>query len=275
MIIGAWVGFVYAYLGGDSIYSIVNPDGRENKLYLTTFTNSKFANVIRPAGIFDEPGAFSFVICLIAAIRTLINKDTKVTWFMLITGLITFSLAHLVYIIFHFASEKLTIKKVAYLIPLLIVIMTVYKLSPLEEVVNITYVERLTVVDGELVGDNRSERTLTLAGYMSQDIPSIMWGINDVCINIMEMCVQRYGYVGATVLTPIFRYGILVSLPYYMLIAFLLYRGIGNRKKYFLIGIALLLMQRPYLFASGYAMLMLIPFYIEYNNENIDNNSLL
>jgi hypothetical protein len=104
MLIGAYLGFVYALAGGAPIFSIKNPDNRTSWLYLTTFTNARIGRIIRPSGFFDEPGALSFFICITAMLRNINKRNSKITLLLLFTGFITLSLAHLVYVIFHLLS---------------------------------------------------------------------------------------------------------------------------------------------------------------------------
>lgn len=77
------------------IYTLTNPDGRENSLYYFTFTKSALPFAIRPSFIFDELGTFFFVVCMGAVLRDLLGKSKAITGLMLLSGLITFSLAHL------------------------------------------------------------------------------------------------------------------------------------------------------------------------------------
>lgn len=92
LLIGCVIGFVYVLLGGEAIFQFANEDGRLNGLFLTTLSTSKVLRIIRPAGIFDEPGTLSFVICMIAALRHGLRMEKRTTWIMLSLGLITFSI---------------------------------------------------------------------------------------------------------------------------------------------------------------------------------------
>lgn len=99
LVIGGFLGLIYTLSGGQEIFSIANEDTRLNGFYLTTFSNSYVRGTIRPSGIYDEPGALSFVICFVAAIRKLWGCDDKLTWAILILGFFTMSLAHFIFFI--------------------------------------------------------------------------------------------------------------------------------------------------------------------------------
>ena len=105
MLAGAIVGVIYAYYGGESILDFGGLYGHSFKIYLTTLTPMYDANFIRPSSILSEPGALSFFICLVAALRNKVGAKKKTTWILLGLGFITISIAHLIYTIFHFLQE--------------------------------------------------------------------------------------------------------------------------------------------------------------------------
>ena len=99
LLIGAIIGFVLALNGVQPLFEIANSDGKPNYFFYTTFSTIRWGNVIRPSSFFDEPGAFSFMICAVSALRHLRGRDSRITWLMLGMGFITLSLAHLVYVL--------------------------------------------------------------------------------------------------------------------------------------------------------------------------------
>ena len=110
--VGALLSFFYALLGGAPLWGFPNPDGRENYLYLLSLTNSVWGGFIRPSAIYDEPGAFSFFICSVVTLRVLLGFDKKLTWFLALSGLITFSLAHIIFFVFFALSQKVRLKHI-------------------------------------------------------------------------------------------------------------------------------------------------------------------
>ena len=97
LLIGSVIGFSYSLTGGKSSFSINNPDGRLNYFFLTTFSNTISSNLIRPSGIFDEPGALSFVVCLTVAFREMLKMPRLMSCIMLLLGGVTTSLAHIIF----------------------------------------------------------------------------------------------------------------------------------------------------------------------------------
>ena len=77
ILVMAIISFIYTLLGGEPIFSITNPDGRENHFLLTSFSNSFWSGFSRPSGIFDEPGTLSFFVCSVCALRQLFSLEEK------------------------------------------------------------------------------------------------------------------------------------------------------------------------------------------------------
>ena len=112
LLIGAIIGFALALNGAQPLFDIANSDGRPNYFYYTTFSNMRWGNVIRSSGLYDEPGAFSYMICAVSALRHLRGRDARVTWLMLGMGFVTLSLAHLVYVLLHALAERSSFRNV-------------------------------------------------------------------------------------------------------------------------------------------------------------------
>jgi len=95
------VGLAYSLLGGEAMLAISNHDGRDNFLFLTTFSNAQLGGIIRPSFIYDEPGALSFVLIFTAVIRELSGRPKINTLYLLVMGMVTFSLTHLIILVIY------------------------------------------------------------------------------------------------------------------------------------------------------------------------------
>ncbi|MEL4271900.1 hypothetical protein [Shewanella xiamenensis] len=253
----AVVGFCYAFIGGEPLLEIENPDKRSAFLYLSTMTNFNVGLFIRPSGIFDEPGALSFFICFTCALRTLFNLPKKQTWFLLIAGLITFSVAHVIYLIFHYLSEKFNPKSLFMSVVAVSAIFAIPFLNDdIYEVVDSAFFQRFVIEDGNLKGDNRSELFSNAASLINTE--TFLWGIDSACILDVDLCNSKYPMFGENVLSPLALTGFVVSLPYYLALFMLLCYGSLRKENLFLIGVALLLFQRPYLMSYGYSLLIVL-----------------
>ena len=259
LLIGGLIGFVYAFVGGDALISFPNEDGRLNGLFLTTLSNSQVIRIIRPAGIFDEPGTFSFVISMTAALRHSLRMDKRQTWTLLSMGLITFSLAHVAYMLIHLAAELTTSSARARAFAYAVVILTaasaaVAFIPSVNAIANDALFQRFVISDGNLAGDNRSA---LLRSAMNQlDWRVFWWGLDSSCITDPTVCATRgYPQFGENPLAPLVLYGLFNAWLYYALELSLLAMFVWRRNPV-AVGVFLVLLQRPNVMAFGYAVLI-------------------
>jgi len=259
VLIGCWIGFVYVFLGGEAIVSFPNEDGRMNGWYLTTLSNSKVLRVIRPCGIFDEPGTLSFVTCMIAALRHTLKMDRRRTWMLLGLGLITLSVAHLFYAALHLAAElkKSTGKALKYVVLIGgLASVAVLFIPAVLEILSNNLFQRFVLQDGQFAGDNRSQLLLVALNYLDGRV--FLWGLDVDCVTNAAACISK-GYLqfGENPLAPLVLYGIFLSWPYYVLQGLLLAVFVV-RLNFIALAIFALLLQRPSMMAFGYALLVAI-----------------
>lgn len=260
ILVGAIVGFIYRFLGGEALLEIKNPDGRVASLFLSTMTNWYVGSIIRPSGIFDEPGALSFITCAVCSLRTMCKLDKRTTWIMLAMGLITLSVAHVIYCVLFFLSSKIRLRGLLYALPvglcILISAISFGEKNELYDGLDSVFLSRFEVVDGKISGDNRSD-LLTNAYNIVNDY-GWLWGGAASCVYNSDTCNDIFPPFGENILSPAALTGIIVSAPYYMLLIYLLRVSVRNRQSLHLLGFMLLLTQRPYLFSFGYSMLIVL-----------------
>lgn len=256
--IGAIIGMFYALGGGQPIFS--QPfNNREGYLYLTTFTSAVIGNYIRPAGIFDEPGTLSYAICLVAAVRHFLGLGKRTTWFLLISGFSTMSLAHLAYALCHLLEDIKGGRRFRVLIAISFVVIVLYwvgsEFSYFNEMVKDVFLSRLEVDEGKLAGDSRSELIKNAIDYL--DLDSFLFGLDISCMLHEDICSIKYARYGENPLSLVLEYGIFLSWPYYAIQTLLLYVSI-KKKSFVGFGIFLILLQRPNTMAYGTALLVII-----------------
>lgn len=255
MTLFAIVGFIYAASGGEAIFSIINEDGRDNGFYLATFSNTYLLGFIRPSGIYDEPGALSFILCAIALIRDSLGMNRKRTVTLLALGLITSSVAHLIFLIIFLAGSgiRLQIKFLIYALFLVaaILVFDTSLLTVFEELSS-----RFIIVDGAIAGDNRSDLILNALYYFNPS--SAVFGLDSNCILNTAACeAMNYYKYGENPLTPMIHYGLLLAFSYYFaLMLFVLYAV--RTRSFAAFGFMLLLLQRPYVLSFGYSLLIVV-----------------
>jgi hypothetical protein len=262
------VGFFYAFTGGEPILEILNHDGRQNYLYLTTFSNSQTIFLIRPSFIYDEPGALSFILCSIVFLRELLSKGKKVTLFILFGGLITLSLAHIIIcVLFIITSRK-------YGVVFFSVVLfsgAVFVTSQMDEF-SFLY-NRFNVSDGKFAGDNRSHQYSNFFKVVGNDSSIYLYG-NVSCFDKgVNYCAETHGDISSSLVTPIYKAGG-VAFLYQLLVNFASIFFLFSKKGrgFPLIGMMLLLAQRPFYFDPGYSLIIVlvvfIPLIVNYSRGN-------
>ena len=267
LLIGGFIGLFYTFiLGGDAIFSFSNEDTRSNGLYLTTFSNWYVRGVIRPSGIYDEPGALSLIVCLIAAIREKINAPRRTTTLILVMGLITLSVAHVIFLILFLLeiSKKSIVSSGFKLTVAFSLLFVVIYNSPFRDVFDEFLFSRFEVVDGRLIGDNRSALIENSINYL-RNIEVLAFGLDSDCIANAEACRQKgYDQFGDNPLGPLVLGGITQFFPYYAVVVCFIGISIIKRSP-IVFGSALLLLSRNEVMSFSYSMLIMIYVILVFN----------
>ena len=255
------IGTLYHAVGGTPIFSLVNPDGRPNNFYLTTFSNAE-TFFIRPSAIYDEPGAFSFFICFLVVIRSILNLDDKKTIILLFGGLITQSITHLgftlIWLTWYLIAKKnnlLGFKNITTMILIIVLGFTVYKTNIMDWAIE----RGLDFQENSWKNPRQRAYDETLIAINS-DYNKVIFGFDSECAKRTESCFLY----GENPLTPLSYGGLLASWPYYAFLLFSVFSLFFSRNGMLYIGIAFLLLQRPYLlefpYSSLFALLLIITF---------------
>lgn len=245
---------LYAIWPMAPIYTVINPDGRESGLYYFAYTNFALPSVIRPAFIFDEPGTFSFIICMSAIFRDILGKSKFKTALILLSGLITFSLTQfIIVILFLLLNRKFRYIKI--LTILLILLSFIIYLVPMANDFFDFFVSRL-VYDTEtgIGGDNRSNQVSFFFEILDNNL--FFFGMPE-CFDGLNMC-SDIPDLGSNPFTPISAFGFLIAWPFYLMLSLLLIISLRKKFQFSALAIILLLLQRPFLFSFGYSVLILL-----------------
>jgi hypothetical protein len=248
IILGAYIGVIYAFLGGRPIFNFPNGDGRINSIYLTTGTNFHIGKFIRPSGIYDEPGALSFFICSVCLLRVFFSKNDDFTFLILIFGIITSSLTHLlilicfsIYYLFRYRKKRSTLIYVLiFFIAGLIVIAAFYELF------DTLLFDRLRYNPSQkrISGDTRSH--LFLNALKLLDARSFFWGLDKTVYVDENLFHLRFPLIGNNPLTPLIKYGFFSQWYYYFALFIIFFAGLLQRKYFFIyLSICFLFLQRP------------------------------
>jgi hypothetical protein len=242
-------------------YHIDLPDGRNVPFWGLTVINYGFAPNpdwadARPAFLFDEPGQFahivflSFLYAFVSSKYKLTIKDRNSVFAMLlvISGLITLSLAfYLLFLMFFIVVGMRKGSRVA-MFTLLISLGIVYLYVSDVEIIE-RFTNRLSVNDGELVGDNRSvEMERAVSAFLSSPLTGVGW----------SYAKDNLEHFGASALAPLGYSGLLgvaLVMPFAIRLLWLV-RGGGRVGTSIALLIALSFAQRPYFYFVIYILLM-------------------
>jgi hypothetical protein len=276
LVVFAWVSLAYAFRGGGPTFEISGYPGQPVSLYLTSMALSIHGqadgNLIRPSGIFDEPGALAFFVSACAAVRLLLRMPTAKTWWLLFAGVVTTSLALLIFIVVVAGTaftgrQRLRIRMSSLLIgagvSVAVVAVAARSFSEEIKIVSSVLTDRLQAGDdGRLVqGDSRTAQFLD---GLRQITPKVaLFGTDGSCFADLEKCYSLDIQGGGSPLHPMLMRGLLSQSPYYIILAVFLFRSLLGPDRLVHLGVALMFMQRPYIMTMGYSawalMVLLLP----------------
>jgi hypothetical protein len=265
MLVGAVAGFLLAQAGAAAIAEIINRDGRSNLLFYTTFSNLYFGNFIRPAGIYDEPGAFSFFVCAVAFLRYSTRKSHGMTWALLALGMITFSLAHLVFIAV-FGLAFLGQRQLPKLAIWVALGAGVVAMTGLADTFRRYLLARVTLDTGVGIGlaGGRLQLLNNALEALRTHAHAFWVGLHPDCTFNIVRCNQIAGYIAENPLAPAAAQGIMLAWPYYGFLAVTLTAAFTGRRGLALAAVGLLFLQRPYVSAHGYALIAALALWVHF-----------
>jgi len=271
LLVGAYIGFIYHLFGGQALLHIINPDQRGNGLFLTTFSNAYDTKFIRPGGIYDEPGAFSFFICSISILRVLLKKNDKTTFILLFLGLITFSLTHLIIIICFllYLVQKYNKNKNFFLVLLIFIIGILCIYFLFKDAFDIYIFNRINSVD-RIINNNRSIQIPRVISIL--DIRSFFFGrLADFNFDLLAL-TNHTDDISSNPLFPIAMTGIIASLIYYLFLCIVSFAAIIRKNSFFIyLSIIILFFQRPYISSKAYCIYFLL--FLMISLDHISKNS--
>jgi hypothetical protein len=259
-------GCIYALNNGNPLLEFKNPNGIENILYLTTFSNEKIENIIRPNFIYDEAGALSFLLCIIAFSRIIFNMRSLKTDLIMLLGLITFSLTHLIIVVLYL----LLLRKKLFIVLCLIVLPIIYY-NNTPESINFFFKRFEMTENGRFVGDNRSNQIDNFINIVNPKM--IIFGAYE-CDNTPDFCAETNGDITSSPVTPIYTTGIIGATIQLLVNIFLLYCILKNNNKFVSLSMILILLQRPYYSSIGYSTMIFMICTFLYFKLNDNNNNL-
>lgn len=250
----ACVGFLLAFTGvWDKPVTSVGP--RNLRLYFGTFTPTTIrvssGAIIRPSGLFDEPGTLSYFIIHAVFISYLLGQSAKRRILLIALGLTTLSVAHAItgglWLMWELRRYHRQIFR-GLALSLLFIILLIGGSPDLIESMETSPLARITILrllpDGSgrqiIRGDNRSSE-LNLGWQVFRTAPLFGNGITK--------SQTEYEHFGATFLAPFAYHGLLGGTIYFLPVVFLVYANRKNpwRRRVPIWLLMLLYSQRPYI----------------------------
>src|SRR5690606_34329978 len=261
-IVLAWISFFYVLAGGEPQLEFPNPDGRPNRLYLTSLSNAVVGGVIRTAFIYDEPGAFSFVLVVAVIIREMLAKSRMISLLILLGGLVTFSLVNvMVLAIYVFLVLSFKFKVISAL-ALMIMVIATYGDSRFG-----FFYDRFDS-DGDNAG--LSNRTVQLENFYKviADDPEVFFLGDYKCHVREEKRCYEHGDISSSPVTPTYLGGIFLLIIQVLTHLAIFFAMLRKKFLFPAVAMTLLLLQRPYFYLLGYQLLIYFPvFYMLYNTS--------
>lgn len=268
LLVGGLVGIVYGLLGGQPLLT-VPVNYRTTSLYLTTFSFAFVGDFIRPSGIFDEPGSFVMYVAIVTMFNDTLRQNRKLNNVLVILMVFTGALAGLALAAWYLVSSyAVNLRKMTNLLGILFLAFT-FLILPIFVPSNMVstsldafYLDRFEVQDGRLVGDNRSGQVEDFFRLVDAEI--LLRGEKNATRDYETTDQSSHPF------SITFGYGLIISIPYFVLLLWLV--GItfkqGFRNSYSSIGLLALLLQRPYLYNMYWSIMIAACIWLIYHVAN-------
>lgn len=272
LLVGAYIGLFWKILGGNELLNFPNPDGRLNSIFPFTLSNSVYSNLIRPSGIYDEPGAFSFFICSLAVIRDIFGKNKRQTLLLLILGIVTFSVAHTIFLLVYLIQFLKSKKQFGLILIASATLLFSSQFIDKNSMIYNVFLIRFTIdSNGKIHGDNRTNNLIEAYNILKENPRFIISGkkkSKSVFVNETEYGANPLGFI--------LNYGLLLSIPYLIVIAVFLLSILKGKVYTSVLGFGLLLMQRDYLYVVSYSTVtaIILICYLHISNTNEKTNDI-
>ena len=213
-------------------------------------------DMVRLCGLFNEPGYFGTIIALTLCAEQ-INLKKKTNIILFIAGCLTFSLAFIMIILGYIIL--LTYKKPKLFLFLVILFLSWFWIIPdiKTDIVGLgTIINRLTIVDGKLLGNNRQSDALLQLYETWKSSNHLIWGYGGGYVksqllgkspigSSLRLYLINYGVAGAALLyLPTMIYSIQISR-----------KNVLNL--FYIIVFCLSILQRPNIFSVLYYVILI------------------
>lgn len=268
----------YSMASGEPFFEIANPNGLKNSWYFLSFSRENLLGLTRPAWIFDEPGTLSYWLTFVAVAREFLGKNRLITLLIVLGGLFTFSLAHLVVVIFFmvhivfsvFKNRRFGILSFSLILAMLVSIAAFIDGEVVEGFNDTLFFARLDPQEGVLTGNNRSNQVVDYINNV--ELLGFVFGYPE-CSLKGGVCNQ-FPDQSSNIFTPLVKWGVLYSLPFYIIFIYLFCLALSFRlpgSRLLILVLLAVLFQRPYIFEYTYSIVSMMAVYALLVNRPLKN----
>jgi hypothetical protein len=225
---------------------------------------TSYDGILRASGVYDEAGAFAFLIWIVVILRTVEHRNENVNVILVLLGLVTLSLTHVALSMLYLLSRFRRLMSPTVIVIGIALVFVSGSYLAARDLTGFT--NRFVVGDGKLSGDNRSGQVQDFFAHVDGKI--LLFGDNR---NIKNGTVG-FDY-SSNPFNPIFNNGLLAALPFYLMILYALVASVRGRKKSLWVIFILLVLQRPYLFVFGYSYMIMVAFYVLMHQDRWERSS--
>jgi hypothetical protein len=270
---GAIFGVISHLFGIESFATFYNPNGDESLMYFFTLTNASAGNIIRPSGVFAEPGYLGFIVASVLFLRQIYSFKFGITSFLLFTTLITQSIAYILFFIFFIVgvSSNKSISTLEVLKRYLRVVFGIllgffaFYLGLFDWVI-----ERAQGFLNDELYNIRSIGWFEISRQLwDGGIVGLIFGFDIDCVYRSDNCLTY----GGIPLVPLLFGGLLYSWPYYLFMFYLIFIAINYpRFRWISLGYLLITMSQPVFLELPYSLIYVFVLFALYNRfHNIGN----
>jgi hypothetical protein len=223
---GTIIFFLHFLFGLTPIFAVNYGEDISSFFLLTTtnvFINTDNLRILRYSGFFDEPGNFALYSMFSILLNKIYFNNRKIEIALIFLTLFTFSMAFYFTIIIYFLLFYLDLKKLIYIIPLLILLPISFMLlkkvdSDAYDVVSKMTIERFTETQSDLSETNRGD-------LMEKDYKTF---INNPFFGVGN---SEGAVAGANFYAIFAKYGLFGSLFFYSFLIYILVLALKKRSK--------------------------------------------
>jgi heme/copper-type cytochrome/quinol oxidase subunit 4 len=206
------------------------------------------------------------MICLLVALREALSLDRQLSRKILLLGCVTFSVAHLIFLLVYFLFIDKKSHSVFLVLAFAGLAITFFIFTDIVSLFREVFFNRFTIVDGEFLGDNRSSLFFNALNYIDYNV--FFFGLDNYCILRHSQCnISVYEPYGDNPLSLLVHYGLTLSWAYYALLLYLIYRSF--RGNFMSFGVFFLLLLKPYLYSFGFTIMLVLYAHVLINQSNL------